>query len=219
VEPQSNLEEAGKQRIYHETFLLTDLKPYEFNAKEHTPKQLEHIAASIREYGWTQPVVIDENNLIIIGHGRVKAAIEILKLEFGPVWQIFGWTESQKRSARIVDNKLNMDTGFNMELLEFEMEQLADVGMDLTSLGLNFDFQKEVIDPLQRAQDTDTTGDKLDTYLNNTVKQIVLLFDAEAYEKVLTEMRQIMADNTNLINNTEVFLHLLEFYTNYKKAA
>lgn len=207
------------QRLYHESYPLKDLKPYQYNVKEHTPEQLKHIAASITEFGWLQPIVIDEDNLILIGHGRVAASVDILHFDHAPVWQIKGWPDAKKRAARIVDNKLNMDTGFNMEFLEFEIEQIAGQGVDLNSLGLNFDFKKEILDPMQRAQDTDTTDQKLDTYMNNTVKQIVLLFDGEAYEKVLLEIRGIMAENPSLINNTEVFLHLLQSYKDHTQRA
>lgn len=201
-----------EERLYHANYALAGLKPYEYNVKEHTPEQLQHIAASINEFGWLQPIVVDEDNLILIGHGRVTASVNILKLEHAPVWQIKGWPDAKKRAARIVDNKLNMDTGFNMEFLEFEIEQITNQGVPLEALGLNFDFKKDILDPMQREQDKDTTGEKLDVYLNNSVKQIVLLFDGKVYEDVLTQIREIMAEHTELINNTEVFLFLLNSY-------
>lgn len=200
------------KRTYHESYALADLKPYEYNVKEHTPEQLQRIANSITEFGWLQPIVVDEDNLILIGHGRVQASLGILKMTHAPVWKIEGWPDAKKRAARIVDNKLNMDTGFNMEFLEFEIEQITGSGVPMEALGLNFDFKKDILDPMQREQDKDTTDEKLDTYLNNTVKQIVLLFDGKLYEEILVKIRTIMTHHTELINNTEVFLHLLSFY-------
>jgi ParB/Sulfiredoxin domain len=81
------------------------LRPYERNARKHPPEQIAQIAASIREWGWTMPVLIDERDLIIAGHGRVKAA-KLIGIDTVLVIVARGWTEVQRRAYAIADNRL-----------------------------------------------------------------------------------------------------------------
>ena len=78
------------------------LRPYERNARKHPPEQVAQIAASIREWGWTMPVLIDEQDLIIAGHGRVEAA-KLIGIDTVPVIVARGWTEAQRRAYAIAD--------------------------------------------------------------------------------------------------------------------
>src|SRR3990167_2454248 len=84
---------------------VAELKPYPKNAKKHPKKQIEQIAASIKEFGFNQPVVIDKQNIIIVGHGRYEAA-KLLKLEEVPTIMV-DLTDEQARAYRLADNKLN----------------------------------------------------------------------------------------------------------------
>lgn len=84
---------------------VADLIPYARNARTHSDEQVAQIAASIREFGFTNPVIIDEQNNIIAGHGRVLAA-QKLKMKEAPCIQVTGWTDAQKKAYVIADNKL-----------------------------------------------------------------------------------------------------------------
>ena len=196
----------------HESYELAKLKPYEHNPKIHTQEQIEHIASSIQQFGWQQPIVVDENDEIIIGHGRYAAARQVLGLEHAPVWVTTGLEESKKHALRVADNKLNMDTAFDLQKLEFVMEQVTADAVDISALGLDFDFAK--LEPAEREQDEDDTADKLDTFNNNAVKQIVLMFDTETYETVLSDLHGIMSERPELHTNTDVFLYLLRGHLN-----
>lgn len=115
---------------------IAALLPYAHNARTHSPEQVEKIAASVREWGWTNPVLIDERNVIIAGHGRVLAA-QLLKLEAVPVIVARGWTEAQKRAYVIADNKLALDAGWDLGILAAELGALGDLSFDLGLTGFS----------------------------------------------------------------------------------
>src|ERR1700755_3212029 len=103
---------------------VADLAPSARNARTHSEAQIGQIAASIREWGWTVPVLVDEAGVIIAGHGRVLAAQRIGLVEV-PVMTARGWTEAQKRSYLIADNKLTENGGWDDALLRVELNELA----------------------------------------------------------------------------------------------
>ena len=110
------------------------LVPYARNARTHSPEQVAQIAASIREWGWTVPVLIDEAGTIIAGHGRVLAA-QSLGITEVPVMIAAGWSEAQKRAYVIADNKLALNAGWDAELLPVELGDLKELGFDLGLTG------------------------------------------------------------------------------------
>src|SRR4051794_17928143 len=108
------------------------------NARTHTDAQVAQIAAAIREWGWTNPVLIDENGTIIAGHARVLAA-RLLELDEGPVMVTRGGAGAQKRVYILADNKLALNAGWNEELLAIEVAGLADMGFNLPLIGFSED--------------------------------------------------------------------------------
>ena len=110
------------------------LIPYARNARTHSPAQVSLIAGSIREFGWTNPILVDGDNGIIAGHGRLMAAHQ-LGLDTVPVIELSHLTEAQKRAYVIADNKLAEQAGWDKELLALELGELADLGVDLAGLG------------------------------------------------------------------------------------
>ena len=117
---------------------IASLIPYARNARTHSPDQVDQIAASIREWGWTVPVLVDEEGGLIAGHGRVMAAKK-LGLKDIPVMVAGGWSEAQKRAYVLADNKLALNAGWDNELLRIELEGLKelDFNLDLTGFGLD----------------------------------------------------------------------------------
>jgi len=110
------------------------LVPYARNARTHSPEQVAQIAASIREWGWTVPVLVDDAGTIIAGHGRVLAA-QSLGITDVPVMIATGWSEAQKRAYVIADNKLALNAGWDAELLPVELGDLKGMGFDLGLTG------------------------------------------------------------------------------------
>ena len=109
---------------------VSDLKPYERNAKIHTAEQVDYIANSIREFGWQQPVVIDSDNVIVIGHGRVLAAKQ-LELKEVPCVRASELTKEQIKALRIADNKTN-ESEWDSALLDLDM---LDLDIDMSMFG------------------------------------------------------------------------------------
>ena len=112
------------------------LIPFARNARTHSDAQVSQIAASIREWGWTNPVLVAEDGTIIAGHGRVLAARK-LRIKDVPVMVASGWTEAQKRAYAIADNKLTLNGGWDEELLGLELGELEVLGFDLDLIGFS----------------------------------------------------------------------------------
>ncbi|MGL5254208.1 MAG: ParB/Srx family N-terminal domain-containing protein [Brevinema sp.] len=108
---------------------VEELKPYAKNARVHSPKQVTEIARSIRVFGFTNPVLVDQNNMIIAGHGRVMAAKE-LGLEEVPVIRIEYLSEAEKRAYILADNKLAEKAGWDKEILAIELQELLVIEED-----------------------------------------------------------------------------------------
>lgn len=110
-----------------------DLIPYENNAKIHAPEQVEKIANSIREFGFQQPIVVDKDNVVIIGHGRLFAAKELM-LDTVPVVKAYGLNDDQVKALRLADNKLN-ESPYDFGKLEAELAELSIDGFDMEQFG------------------------------------------------------------------------------------
>ena len=116
-----------------ERWSIDRLIPYARNARTHSEAQVAQIAASIREWGWTTPVLVDEAGGIIAGHGRTLAAHK-LQMKEVPVMIATGWSDAQKRAYIIADNKLAMNAGWDNEMLRLELSDISgmDINIDLT---------------------------------------------------------------------------------------
>ena len=117
---------------------VASLVPYARNARTHSPEQVSAIAASIREWGWTNPVLVDPEGGIIAGHGRILAA-QKLGLTDVPVMVANGWSKEQKRAYVLADNKLALNAGWDLELLTFELSELQSHEFDLGLTGFSTD--------------------------------------------------------------------------------
>ena len=107
---------------------LADIRPYEYNAKKHPQSQIDQIAASIQEFGNNDPIAVDENGVIIEGHGRYMA-LQQLGFTEADVIRLEGLTEEQKRAYVLVHNQLTMNTGFDPEILRREIESIQTIDL------------------------------------------------------------------------------------------
>jgi len=117
---------------------INDLVPYARNSRTHSEEQVTQIASSIREFGFTNPVIIDNQNNIIAGHGRVLAAKK-LGIDEVPCVVVTGWTEAQKKAYVIADNKLALNAGWDEKMLSLEFDELQELGFDLELTGFSGD--------------------------------------------------------------------------------
>ena len=122
----------------YKTVPVAELIPYARNSRTHSPQQVDKIAASIREFGFLNPIIVDGKNGIVAGHGRVMAA-QKLGLASLPVIEAAHLTEAQKRAYVIADNRLALDAGWDNDMLKIELQDLEAEGFDLSLTGFNPD--------------------------------------------------------------------------------
>lgn len=125
-----------------------DLIPYANNSRVHSSSQIDEIAASIKEFGFTIPVLIEEDNGIIAGHGRVEAAKKLGFKEI-PCIVASGWTEAQKKAYIIADNRLPMNATWDEEMLSAELRRIDEMGFDMALIG----FSASELEDLMNQQD------------------------------------------------------------------
>lgn len=126
-----------------EKIKVSEIIPYEDNAKLHPERQVKQIAASIQEFGFNDPIAIDENNVVIEGNGRLMAIKELGYEEVDCI-KIEGLTEDQKRAYILVHNQLTMNTGFDIEILNKELERIKGIDMTQFDFELNIDFDNDI---------------------------------------------------------------------------
>jgi|TARA_R110002110_G_scaffold85792_1_gene223198 hypothetical protein len=123
---------------------ISELIPYARNARTHSDEQVAQLAASIKEWGWTTPVLIDEDGEIIAGHGRVLAARK-LDIDKIPTMTATGWTKAQKQAYVLADNQLPLNAGWDMDLLSVEMKDLDGDGFDLSLVGFSLGEATQIL--------------------------------------------------------------------------
>lgn len=124
----------AKELPPYKSVSVSKLKPYKRNARTHSPAQVDQIAASIREFGFTNPVLIDGSGNIIAGHGRVMAAKQLGLAEV-PCLEV-GWlTEDQKRAYILADNQLALNAGWDWDTVRLELADLELAGFDVDLIG------------------------------------------------------------------------------------
>ncbi|EED9388538.1 nuclease [Salmonella enterica subsp. enterica] len=133
---------------------LGKLLRYAKNSRTHSDEQVDQLVNSIREFGFTNPVLIDEKNELIAGHGRLAAA-EILELAEVPAIRLKNLSEKQKKAYRIADNKLALNAGWDMQLLAEEVRELMDDDFDIDLLG----FHETEIDEMLAVETPPDEGD------------------------------------------------------------
>lgn len=119
-----------------EYVLVSDLSAYDGNAQTHPKSQVKQIAKSIQEFGWTAPVLIDEFNTVLAGHGRVMAA-RYLGMDAVPCLRIEGLTADQKRAYVLADNQLTKAGQWDLDLLRDELHALQAIDFDLDTIGFD----------------------------------------------------------------------------------
>lgn len=153
---------------------IKELKPYKKNAKKHSKEQVEQIANSIKEFGFTQPVIIDKHNSVVAGHGRILGAKKA-GLKQVPTVCLEDLTEEQIKAYRLVDNKLN-ESEWDKELLNEELEELLDSDINM----IDFSFKKTMIDELEEEIEVekDVKADVPFTkYVDENTQYVVLKFN------------------------------------------
>lgn len=140
---------------------VKDLQPYEANSRTHSAEQVKQIARSIQEFGFTNPVLIDQDGGIIAGHGRVEAAKQI-SMDLVPCIRLSHLSEAQKRAYVIADNKLALNAGWDDATLRSEIEALQDLEFDTALLGFNDAEMQQILSDVNFDPATEDDQGKLD---------------------------------------------------------
>ena len=137
---------------------IDDLIPYARNARTHSEAQIAQIAASMCEWGWTNPVLIDASGQILAGHGRVLAA-RTLGFKECPVMIADGWTQAQKRAYILADNRIAENAGWDDAMLRIELQSLQEDGFNLDITGFDPDALAEIMAGEETTVDGNTDED------------------------------------------------------------
>ena len=183
-----------------ELWNLERLKPYDNNAREHSPEQVAQIAASITEFGFLNPILVDSNDGIVAGHGRLSAARE-LALDVVPVVVLDHLTEAQKKAYILVDNKLAENASWNEELLQEEIVALNLQDFDISILGWDEDEIREIMEYDSAFGEGDGDGESRGLG-GEPVIQYNIIFDNEQQQQIwfdfLKDLRQSQPDDTTI---------------------
>lgn len=164
------------EKLKIEYLPITDIEPYENNAKKHPEKQIDQIAESIRKFGFADPIAIwGENNTIVEGHGRLFAAIK-LGYEEVPVIRLDSLSDEQRKAYGLIHNKLTMNSGFDKEKLEIELAQIENIDMQ------SFDFKI--------ADDIEIERTDLSDVFENTCAIEVTCENEEQQQKLFDELTE-----------------------------
>jgi ParB-like chromosome segregation protein Spo0J len=140
---------------------VTELIPYVNNSRTHSDTQVAQIAASIKEFGWTNPILVDGTNGIIAGHGRLLAARKLGYKEV-PTIELAGLSENQKKAYIIADNKLALNAGWDDDLLKIELQELLSEGFAMDILGFDSEEINKLLDEPDFQPATEEEQGKLD---------------------------------------------------------
>jgi ParB-like chromosome segregation protein Spo0J len=147
----------------YKTVSVESLVPYARNSRTHSPQQVDKIAASIREFGFLNPIITDGDNGIVAGHGRVLAAQKLGLAEL-PCIEAAHLTEAQRRAYVIADNRLALDAGWDNDLLRVELQDLDAAGFDLTLTGFELGEMAALFDDRTLVPESSTQEINPDEY-------------------------------------------------------
>jgi len=160
-----------------------DLIPYANNPRTHTDNQVIQLASSIKEFGFNNPILIDESKVVIAGHGRLAAAKK-LGLETVPTITLTGLTDAQRKAYVIADNKLTENSRWDYDLLSIEIERLKELDFELSELG----FSEVELDGIFNSEPdmallAELEDEELDKYEGNVKRAIQIEFESEHYDE------------------------------------
>lgn len=161
------------EHLYIEYLPIATLKPYENNAKEHPQEQIDQIIESIRQFGMNDPIAIyGDEHLIVEGHGRLLALQQMGAIE-APTIRLDHMTDEQRKAYTLVHNKTTMNSGFNLEILNQELES---IDIDMTEFGFSLeDMEQDEFEPINDEELPETQN--FDYILKFGNKQVIMTED------------------------------------------
>ena len=182
---------------------INDLIEYDSNPREHTPEQVEQVANSIREFGWTMPILIDDTNEIIAGHGRLMAGKQ-LGIKEVPCIIAKGWSDEQKKAYCIADNKLTENSTWSKDFLKLNLTNLYDNEFDLKLTGFSDDELSKIL-PDFNIDEGLTDEDDVPTAPNEPVTKLGDIWLCGEHRVMCGDSTSVN-DTDTLINNAKIDL-------------
>ncbi len=178
---------------------IDDIKESNYNSRIHSEAQIEKIAASIGEFGFLNPIIIDEEDEIIAGHGRFLAA-KHLNLEEVPTIRLTHLTDDKKRAFIIADNKIALSGEWDYDILKEEFDEIIKSELSIDLLGFNSKF----IDSLFKEKPADSI-------VVNKLKTLKINFDSDDYDTTVDSLNDIM-EKEGCVDYEDTLVRLLDFY-------
>src|ERR1700756_1004347 len=144
---------------------IDSVAPYPRNPRTHPQANVAKLVASIKEFGWTTPILVDEEGAVLAGHGRLLAARALLMPKV-PCLRIPGLSSAQKRAYRLADNRLTLDSDWDLEMLALELQELGEFDLALTGFG------QEELDEILRLADPQSGEDDIPEVQETAVSQL-----------------------------------------------
>lgn len=199
---------------------ISDIKPYQNNARTHSTQQIEQIVKSIKEFGFTNPLLIDNDFNLIAGHGRLEAIQWLNNFDYKdkPITQlpaviVSDLSEVQRRALVIADNKIALNAGWDLDILKDELESLENENYDMNLLGFS---DSEISEILDNNIDYDSLSDDFTIPSNekSDFKQITITLKTEHAEAILhfqkENQKTSLADGDNYNANANIIWNLLK---------
>jgi ParB family transcriptional regulator, chromosome partitioning protein len=178
---------------------IDDIKESNYNSRIHSEAQIEKIAASIGEFGFLNPIIIDEEDEIIAGHGRFLAA-KHLNIDEVPTIRLTHLTDDKKRAFIIADNKIALSGEWDYDILKEEFDEIIKSELSIDLLGFNSKF----IDSLFKEKPADSI-------VVNKLKTLKINFDSDDYDTTVDSLNDIM-EKEGCVDYEDTLVRLLDFY-------
>ena len=156
---------------------LSELTPYTNNSRTHSDDQISQITASIKEFGFTNPILIDEKGVVIAGHGRIEGATRAGLREV-PTITLSGLTEAKKKAYVIADNQLALNAGWDIEKLILEIQDLEDLDFNIDLLGFDDSFLNSLFPDDELSEDSENLKEEF-----SSVLEVVVTCDSESEQE------------------------------------
>ena len=181
---------------------VDSLKAYPQNARTHNEKQVAQIAESIKEFGFLAPCLVDKDNVLIVGHGRLMAA-KTLGMKKVPTLRIEHLTPDQVKAYRIADNQLALNSDWDLELLGLELSQLQEIDLDISVIGFNDAQVTSILSVSEFPVDASKEWEGMPEYIQEdktSFRHVIVHFENnEAVAKFFSLIGQTHTDKTNSI--------------------
>jgi len=189
---------------------VDQMKPYDYNSRKHSDSQIKQIAKSITEFGFTNPILVDDDFTIIAGHGRIEAA-KLLNLKEVPCIIMTGLTDAQKRAYVIADNKISENSEWDYDVLKYELKELEEIGVDYDLLGFDQEDYDELFPEIEEivSDKVNTRKHSIEDYEASNIRQIILVYGEYQYKLIVEALAKYCREK-GLGSNTEAVTDLLE---------